>query len=96
MRGLGSTLLYAGREYISVTMFKGFVNQLFFSRTGTSGMSSSAGSSASQAQPLASRRAWTSARFSAGAQPSKKTMVPSVRRRSVFKSSAASALSRSA
>jgi hypothetical protein len=65
-------------------MFSGLVSQLFFSRTGTSGTSSSVGSLASQAQPLASSRDWTSARFSAGAQPSKKTMVPSVRRRSVF------------
>lgn len=41
--GLGSTLSYRGREYISVTMFSGFVNQLFFSCTGTSGISSSVG-----------------------------------------------------
>ena len=77
-------------------MFSGLVSQLFFSRTGTSGMSSSAGSSASQAQPAPSSKAWTSLRFSAGAHPAKKTRVPSVRRRSAFRSSAASAASRSA
>jgi len=33
-------------------MFKGFVSQLFFSCTGTSGISSSVGSSVSQAPPF--------------------------------------------
>ena len=59
IRGLGSTLSYLGREYISVTMFSGRVRQLFFSFTGTSGYSSGAGSAASQAQPRRSSRART-------------------------------------
>ena len=77
-------------------MFSGRVRQLFFSFTGTSGYSSGAGSAASQAQPRRSSRALTSAMRSAGAHPSKKTMVPSVSSRSAALSRAVSAVSRSA
>ena len=69
IRGLGSTLSYRGREYISVTMFSGLVSQLFFSWTGTSGISSSVGSSVSHAQPFSVRNVPTALSFSAGTQP---------------------------
>ena len=96
IRGLGSTLSYLGREYISVTMFKGFVSQLFFSCTGTSGISSSVGSSASQAQPFSVRNAPTAFSCSAGTQPWKYSTVSSVRTLSAHCSLAASAPSPSA
>ena len=96
IRGFGSRLPYTGRAYISVTMFSGRENQLFRSRTGTSGYSSALGSSASQAQSSRSSTSPTAAIRSAGTQPSKKRMVPSVRRFPFPSSSAVSDRSRSA
>ena len=76
-------------------MFRGRVNQLFFSFTGTLEISSSVGSDASQAQPRFFRKVSNSPSCSAGAQPSKNRMVPSVSRRSAPESLETSAFSRS-
>ena len=71
IKGLGSSPLYAGREYISVTMLYGRVSALLRSWMGTSSGCSGSGSSVSQAQQYFERV--SPSFFSSGAvsQPSK-------------------------
>ena len=86
IRGLGSTVPYTGRAYISVTMFMHRVSGPFWSFTGTFGYSSGAGSVSSQAQSKAARACSSLETLGSSTQPSRQRMLPPARIRSLVSS----------